>query len=61
MRPAPGTPDRYAAVGFYKARVAYAHMLMFPFCWMLAFLLEPCKWRLRIALVIGLGLVLGEL
>jgi O-antigen ligase len=57
-----GESGRYTAVGFFGTRVTFAHMLLFPFCWLTALLLQPFKWRIRLLLfagliVVGIGMV----
>lgn len=52
LKPAPGAPGRYAAVGFLYSRLRFAHMLMFPICIMLGIAIEPIGWRRRAPLIL---------
>jgi O-antigen ligase len=52
-----GESGRYTAVGFFTTRVTFAHVLLFPFCWLTALTLQPLKWRVRLPLLLGLCLV----
>ena len=58
LEPIPGESGRYTAVGFFTTRVTFAHMLLFPFCWLTALALQPFRRRVRLLLVLGL-LVVG--
>lgn len=52
-----GESGRYTAVGFFRTRVTFAHLLLFPFCWLTALALQPLKWRVRLWLLVGLCVV----
>lgn len=58
LEPIKGESGRYTAVGFFTTRVTFAHMLLFPFCWLAALALQPFRWRVRLLLALGL-LVVG--
>ena len=58
LEPIRGEPGRFTAVGFFATRVTFAHMLLFPFCWLAALALQPFRWRVRLLLALGL-LVVG--
>jgi O-antigen ligase len=47
----------YSAVGFFRTRVTFAHVLLFPFCWLLALALQPLNRRVRALLLAGLCVV----
>ena len=57
LEPVGGKSGLYTAVGFFKTRVTFAHMLLFPFCWLMALALQPLKWRVRLLLLVGLIIV----
>jgi O-antigen ligase len=57
LEPVGGESGLYTAVGFFKTRVTFAHMLLFPFCWLAALALQPLKWRVRLLLFVGLCVV----
>ena len=57
LEPIKGESGRYTAVGLFATRVTFAHMLLFPFCWLAALALQPLSWRLRLLLALGLVVV----
>jgi O-antigen ligase len=56
LSPAFGSPQRYMAVGLFTSRVTFGHLLIFPFCWLSALILERFSWRHK--LLIGLGIII---
>jgi len=57
LEPIKGEPGRFTAVGFFTTRVTFAHMLLFPFCWLAALALQPLRGRVRLLLLAGLVVV----
>ena len=57
LEPIKGESGRYTAVGFFATRVTFAHMLLFPLCWLAALALQPLRWRFRLLLTLGLVVV----
>jgi O-antigen ligase len=57
LKPAFGEADRYCAVGLFSSRVTFANMLLFPFCWLGALLLEKYSLKVRLLLLAGAALL----
>jgi len=58
LKPAPGVPGRFSAVGFFYSRLRFAHVLMFSFCVVFGVAMERMGWRMR-SLLLGLLALLG--
>ncbi len=62
LRPAPGIRGWFGAVGLFQSRLTFAHVLLFPFCWSVALMMEKLtlKWRMIFGLavvILSLGMV----
>ncbi len=57
LKPAPGGPGMYGAVGFFYTRIMFSDVLVFPICWVAALGLEIRRWPVRLLLA-GAGVVL---
>ncbi len=53
LKPVPDMDGRVGGVGLFFSRLTLAHMLLFPFCWIAALLLEPVGLKTKLGLVVA--------
>lgn len=53
LKPVPDMDGRVGGVGLFHSRLTLAHMLLFPFCWAVAWLMESIGARFKFLLAIA--------